>query len=202
MFLTSIKYSTGSGSAPQAIAVGDFNNDKHLDVAVANSKTNNIGVFLGLGDGRLLSQDTYSTGADSLPWSIALGDFNNDTQLDIVVANRNSNNIGVFLGHGNGKFEMIATYPTDSLSNPVSIVILDFNRDNKMDVAVANSFANTISIFLGYGNATFSNPMTYLTGYNSRPVWIAVGDFNMDGWMDIVVASSGTKNLKILSKSC
>ncbi|CAF5161337.1 unnamed protein product, partial [Rotaria sp. Silwood1] len=114
MFLVSIKYSTGSGSAPQAIAVGDFNNDKHLDVAVANSKTNNVGVFLGRGDGRLLSQVTYSTGADSLPWSIALGDLNNDTQLDIVVANHNSDNIGVFLGHGNGKFEMIITYPTDS----------------------------------------------------------------------------------------
>ncbi|CAF5025798.1 unnamed protein product, partial [Rotaria sp. Silwood1] len=42
---------------------------------------------------------TYST--DSSPWSIAVGDFNNDTILDIVVANLGSDNVGVFLGRGN-----------------------------------------------------------------------------------------------------
>ncbi|CAF2588678.1 unnamed protein product [Rotaria sp. Silwood2] len=202
MFLAPIKYSTGSDSAPQAVAIGDFNNDKNLDVAVANSMSNNVGIFLGYGNGYLSNQITYSTGTDSQPWSVAVGDLNNDTRLDIVVTNRKSNNIGVFLGHGNGTFRNVTMYPTVSLSDPVSIAILDFNRDNKMDFAVVNYLANTINIFIGYGDGTFSNPMTYLTGYNSHPIGIVVGDFNMDNWMDIAVASSGTKNLKILLKLC
>ncbi|CAF1549090.1 unnamed protein product, partial [Rotaria sp. Silwood1] len=41
----------------------------------------------------------YAT--DSSPWSVAIGDFNNDTILDIVVANLGSDNVGVFLGRGN-----------------------------------------------------------------------------------------------------
>ncbi|CAF3940451.1 unnamed protein product [Rotaria sp. Silwood2] len=202
MFLVPMKYSTDPNSAPQTIVVGDFNNDKHLDVAVACSKSNNVGLFFGYGDGRFSNQVTYSTGADSQPWSIAVGDLNNDTRLDIVVTNRNSNNIGVFLGLVNETFSNVMTYSTGLLSDPISVVILDFNRDDKLDIAVANNLANSISIFQGYGDGTFLNPTAYLTGYNSHPVWIVVGDFNKDDWMDIAVATLGTKNVKFLLKSC
>ncbi|CAF5182509.1 unnamed protein product, partial [Rotaria sp. Silwood1] len=41
----------------------------------------------------------YAT--DSSPWSVAVGDFNNDTLLDIVVVNHGSDNVGIFLGWGN-----------------------------------------------------------------------------------------------------
>ncbi|CAF1220352.1 unnamed protein product [Rotaria sp. Silwood1] len=202
MFLVPMKNSTGPNSAPQTIVVGDFNNDKHLDVAVTNSKSNNVGLFLGYGDGRFSKQVTYSTGANSQPWSLAVGDLNNDTQLDIVVTNRNSDNIGVFLGLGNGAFSNVMTYSTGLLSAPISIVILDFNKDNKLDIVVANNGANSISILQGYGDATFLSPTTYLTGYNSHPVWVVTGDFNKDDWMDIAVATLGTKNIKVLLKSC
>ncbi|CAF3868932.1 unnamed protein product [Rotaria sp. Silwood1] len=202
IFLVPLTYSTGTGSAPQTIVVGDFNNDKHLDVAVTYSKSNNVGVFLGLGDGNFSKQVTYSTGANSRPWSVALGDLNNDTQMDMVVTNRNSNNIGVFLGYGNGMFGNIKIYQIGLLSDPISIAILDFNRDNQMDIAVANYLANSIIIFQGTGDGTFSSQTTYLIGYNSRPVSIALGDFNMDDWMDIAVATLGIKNIKILLKFC
>ncbi|CAF1482117.1 unnamed protein product [Rotaria sp. Silwood1] len=202
IFLVPIKYSTGRNSAPQTIVAGDFNNDKHLDIVVTNSKSSNIGLFLGYGDGLFSKQLTYSTGTDSQPWSAAVGDLNNDTRLDIVVTNRNSDSIGVFLGLGNGSFSNVTIYSTGLLSDPISIVILDFNRDNKLDIAVANSGANSISIYQGYGDGVFLSPMTYLTGYNSRPVWIVIGDFNKDDWMDIAIASLDTKNIKVLLKSC
>ncbi|CAF4261269.1 unnamed protein product [Rotaria sp. Silwood2] len=202
MFLVPIKYSTNPNSAPQTIVVGDFNNDKYLDVGVTYSKSNNVGFFFGNGDGRFSKQVTYSTGTDSRPWSMAVADFNNDTRLDVVVTNRNSNNIGVFLGLENGTFSEIITYSTGLLSDPISAVILDFDRDNKLDIAVANNGGNSISIFQGYGNGEFLNVATYSTGYNSHPVSIVIGDFNNDGWMDIVVATLGTKNLKILLKLC
>ncbi|CAF5135565.1 unnamed protein product, partial [Rotaria sp. Silwood1] len=37
---------------------------------------------------------TYPT--DSSPWAVAVGDFNNDTILDIVTVNHD--NVGIFLG--------------------------------------------------------------------------------------------------------
>ncbi|CAF4403712.1 unnamed protein product, partial [Adineta steineri] len=71
---------------------------KNLDIVVANSGTNNIIIFLNHGNGSFPNQITYSTGSDSEPYSVAVGDFNNDTRLDIVAANFWTNNIIVFLG--------------------------------------------------------------------------------------------------------
>ena len=78
--------------------VVDFNNDSRLDIVVANYWANNVGVFLGNGDGTFSSQVNYSTGSDSGPCAITSGDFNNDNRLDIVVANYWAYNIGIFLG--------------------------------------------------------------------------------------------------------
>ncbi|CAF1082681.1 unnamed protein product [Adineta steineri] len=90
---------------PQSVAVGDFNNDTWMDIVVANRATNNIAVFLGYGNAGLSSKSiTYSTGTNSTPYMVAVGDFNNDGRSDIVVANYGVNNVGIFLGLGNGVF--------------------------------------------------------------------------------------------------
>jgi hypothetical protein len=78
--------------------------DTNLDIVVANFGTDNIDIFLGYGNGTFASQILYSNGLGSHPSSVAVGDFNNDTLLDIVVANYGINSISVFLGDGNGHF--------------------------------------------------------------------------------------------------
>ena len=40
----------------------------------------------------------YSTGINSAPYSLAIADFNNDNQLDVIVTNSNSDSIFIFLG--------------------------------------------------------------------------------------------------------
>ncbi|CAF1192845.1 unnamed protein product [Rotaria sordida] len=45
---------------------------------------------------------TYPT--DSSPWAVSVGDFNNDTILDIVVANHDNDTVGIFLGWGNDRW--------------------------------------------------------------------------------------------------
>jgi hypothetical protein len=70
---------------PKSVAVGDFNNDSRMDIVVTNSKDNNVGVFLGYRNGTFTNQNTYSTGFNSQPYSDAVGDFDNDSSLDIIV---------------------------------------------------------------------------------------------------------------------
>ena len=98
-------YATGDNSFPSSVAVGDFNNDHRLDIVVANHYTNNVGIFFGFGNGTFESQITYSMISESHPESITVGDFNNDTQLDIVAANYGDNTIGLLLLYDNGTFE-------------------------------------------------------------------------------------------------
>jgi hypothetical protein len=198
IFSSRMTYSTGRGSYPHYIAVADWNKDSYLDIIVCNTWGNTIGIFLGFGNGTFSGQTTYSTGIYSLPLAIAIGDFNNDSQLDIVIANYNISNIGIFLGYDNDTFSNVTTYSTGSDSLPNSVAIGDFNNDNRLDIVVANVGTDNVGIFIGYGNGTFFDMILYSTGILSGPVSVVVGDFNNDGRLDVAVANSATDNIGVL----
>ena len=159
-------------------------------------------MFLGYGNGTLKNQTTYLTGVSSSPWSVAVGDLNNDTRMDIVVANRYSNNIGVFFGDGNGTFRYSRTYSTGPLSMPLSVAVADFNKDNILDIAVDNYNGGNLGIYYGDRNGTFDDQKIYGTGYKSNPLTITVGDFNNDNWLDIAVVIQSTSSIEVLLKKC
>jgi hypothetical protein len=192
----------GEGSQPASIAVGNFNNDSQLDIAIANYGTNSIGILFGYGNRMFSNITTYSTGNDSHPLSLAVGDFNNDSLADIVVANSATNNVVMFIGHRNGTFSTLMTYSMGDSSQPVSVAVGDFNRDYLLDVGVANFGTNNVCILFGCGNGTFTNQTSYPLGYNSQPNWIVFKDLNSDGWEDIAVALYGIDNIKILLNLC
>lgn len=78
--------------------IADFNGDGSLDLAVANSGSNTIQVFLGNGDGTFQSQPPIGTGA--LPQGVVIGDFNQDGRLDLAVPNANDNTVSILLQEG------------------------------------------------------------------------------------------------------
>jgi predicted nucleotidyltransferase len=200
VFVNQTMLTTGNGSQPRSFAIGDFNNDNRMDIGVANSGNHNIGIFLGYGNMSFANQVTYSTGSYSSPHSVALGDFNNDTRLDIVVANYGSGNVGVFLGYGNGSFGNQTTYLTGS--EPYSVAVGDFNNDTVLDIVVTNRDTDNLGILLGHGNGTFKSVMLVSMDYKSYPFLVVVGDFNNDRKLDFAVANNGTDSLNILLQTC
>ncbi|CAF3804910.1 unnamed protein product [Rotaria sp. Silwood1] len=196
-FRNQMSYSTGSNSFPLSVTVGDFNHDNWLDFAVVNYATSNLGIRLGHGDGTFSNQTTYSTGVRSKPCFITTVDLNNDSRLDLVVANYKSNNIGIFIGHGNGTFSSQTAYSTGSGSGPNSIIIGDFNNDGLLDIVVANFLGNTIGVLLGFKNDDFLSLLTYSTGDASQPYSVVAGDFNNDGRLDMAVANYGSNNVGV-----
>ncbi|CAF1619070.1 unnamed protein product [Rotaria sp. Silwood1] len=199
-FLNQMRLISSNGSRPKSFAIGDFNKDGQMDIAVANSGTNNIGIFLRYDNGSFANQITYST--DSSPWSIAIGDFNNDVILDIVVANRDSDNVGVFLGYSNGSFSGQKMFTTGFNSQPNMIAVGDFNNDTLLDIIVANYGTNNIGVLLGYGNGSFANVKLFRSSYGSHPFSISVGDLDSDGKLDFVVANEGAENLNTFLQTC
>ncbi|CAF5187245.1 unnamed protein product, partial [Rotaria magnacalcarata] len=90
-------YSTGLGSEPSFIVVGDLNKNNQTDLVVTNKGINNLLVLYGVGNGTFATPILYSLGYDSSPVSAAIEDFNNDSWLDIVVTNDDWNYIEVLL---------------------------------------------------------------------------------------------------------
>ena len=118
-----------------------------MDIAAINSGTNNIGLFLGYGNNSFTNQTIYPLDTYSHPYSVAVTDLNNDAILDIIVVNYAVNNLGLFLGYGNGTFAKVIPFQLEYGSQPFSVVTGDFNSDKKIDIAVANNGSDSLNIF-------------------------------------------------------
>ncbi|CAF1312794.1 unnamed protein product [Didymodactylos carnosus] len=144
------------------------------------------------------TQTTYSAGSGSSPNYVAAADVNDDNKLDVLVANFNVSNIGVFLDTGNGTFTAQTTYSTGSGSNPISVAAADVDGDSKPDIIVANGDVNNVGVLLNTGNGTFTAQTTYSTGSGSNPVSVAAADVDGDSQPDIIVANTGADNIGVL----
>ena len=189
-------YSTAYDSLPLSLVAGDFNNDNHIDLAIANYGTNNVGILFGNGDGTFANQIIFSTSLGSHPHSLATGYFNDDIFLDLAVANSGTNNIGILVNNGNGTFANQTTYTLD-LASPYSISVSDLNQDNRLDLVVTNKGTNNIDVLLGAGNGAFKISKTYSTGSISS-IALALGDLNKDRRMDVIVISNDTGAIDVL----
>lgn len=182
-----------AGTAPYAIAVGDFNGDGRSDAVVVDSAvaTNNIKILLNNGIGGF--NDAVSFTAGECPRSVAVGDFNNDGKADLAAANCSAGAV-VLLGNGSGGFGAPSNFSAGT--NPSFVATGEFNGDGKLDLAVANANSGNTSILLGNGSGSFGTAINYTVGVN--PGHISVGDFNNDGKPDLVVVNRNTQNISVL----
>ncbi len=180
------------GADPRSVALGDFNEDGLLDLAVAGAGSNDVSVLLNNGDETFRAALTF--GAGSGPRSVAASDLNGDGILDLVTANAGSGDVSILLGFGDGSFAQPLAFPAGSA--PQAVAVGDFNGDGHPDLAVANTGSNDVSILLGNGDGTFQGPLTFAAG--SHPQSVALGDFNGDGRTDLAVANPDAGVVSVL----
>jgi hypothetical protein len=139
--------------------------------------------------------------------SVAVGDFNGDGKLDLVVANYFSysfpgnSDVSVLMGNGDGTFQPARNFETGPSSTPSSVAVGDFTGNGKLDIVETNNDGG--SVLLGNGDGTFQPaknftlPSVAVPGYSGTqlPTSVAVGDLNGDGKLDLVVTGTANNGL-------
>ena len=195
-FVSHTTISTGS-SRPIWIHMAHLDNDTFLDLVTADYGTASITLFAGDGTGNFSYRMRYPTGYDSSSTAVISADLNNDNHLDLVVANSGTNNLGIFIGKGNGDFFDQKLIPTGVHSHPNSVVVGYFNNDKLLDIAVANFGTNNVGVFWNMHNDTFAEQTTYMIE-NASPYFLAVADINRDEQSDLIAINNGTNNIGVL----
>ena len=133
------------------VAVGDVNGDGRSDIVAANQEYGTVSVLLQNIDGSFAWPTTYGIGS-YYSNSVALGDVNNDGTLDIVVVAQynysySAGVVSVLFNNGDGTFAPAVNM--DSGYYTVDVALGDLNSDGRLDVATANTWAYSLSVFLG-----------------------------------------------------
>ena len=108
------------------------------------------------------------------------------------------NTVIILLGHGDGTFTQANGSPISVGSFPEAVRTGDFNSDGILDLAVANAKDNTVSILLGNGDGTFTQASGSPVSVGAFPFFVAVADFNGDGFADVAVSNESDSTVSIL----
>jgi hypothetical protein len=195
--LTNSPFTQPASHGPAMMAFGDFDGDGMPDwtwidyndiIVCGNTSTPQSG-------GACSRFNQYLTGNG--PFSIKVMDFDGDGKPDIVVANETDGTVSIFRNLSSGPGNIIFAQKVDfpACTNVQRIVVGDFNGDGKPDIAIIGWTNSGTNVFIltnecTPGTLSFSSPIPVASV--SDPAAIAVGDFNMDGKLDIAVASQGS----------
>jgi hypothetical protein len=188
------------GTAPSAVELADFNRDGKLDAAVANSESDNVTILLGDGQGGFKPSPGSPFPAGNDPNDLAIGDVNNDGNVDLAFANHDTTYLTVLVGDGKGGFKPASGSPftVQSKPHPHGIAMADFNGDGWADLATDDWQNNRITVVFNDGKGGFISPG------NSFPVGkmpyqkLRAADLNKDGKTDIVTTNFEGGNVTVL----
>jgi hypothetical protein len=200
---------TSLASTIGAMVLGDFNDDKKLDV-IAGGVVGTDGegdptsgaVFFLAGQGNGSFATPVSIASPLNPVALAAMDLNGDKNLDLVIGDGGSpdvtptiaGSVEVYLGNGNGSFQT-----PKALAAPVfpqAVAIADVNHDGNQDVVVLSApnfptsnqpYVSTVYVFLGDGHGNFGSAI--VTTLDEYGTGLQVGDLNGDGFPDLAITS-------------
>jgi len=152
------------------------------------SRTDDVSILLGDGTGNFSAATNFGVG--TTPFSVAVGDFNDDANQDLAVVNEGTDDVSILLGNGDGTFQPAVNYGT--VLFPVTMAVGDFNGDGNQDLAVGSEDLDDVSILLGNGDGTFQEAANVAVGSTVQSV--VVGDFNGDAMQDLACATAVPAN--------
>lgn len=195
---------SGLNGAGFIASFNDFDNDGDLDIYLVNDEfINGIGNKLWRNDGPgcngwCFTQIAHEAGADSrlFGMGLAVGDYDNDTDLDYYYSNVGP--MELLQNNGDGTFVEVAEAAGVQTPNAIGwgTVFFDYNNDGWRDLylAVADTTDHediaANQLFRNNGDGTFTKVACNNEASDVRPsLGVAYADYDRDGWVDLVVGN-------------
>lgn len=216
---TSVEGAGGLADATHGVTEGsivsfaDYDNDGYMDVAFSGNGTaealyhnNRDGTFTDVTEAANL---TPHTNAQGLAW----GDYNNDGLLDLYVSRGKSSGVGsisntLYRNNGDGTFaDITGQAHVDDGTSTWAAVWGDYDNDGLLDLFIARSGTaelgpgNANILYHANGDGTFTDVAAQegvdlqddeVTSAHKLAAW---GDYNDDGYLDLVVKDGIGPNL-------
>ena len=180
------------------LALSDLNSDGKLDITTSNQDDNSVSVLLGNGRGSFAPAAGSPFAVGSAPYPHAIGDVNNDRNLDIVTPNVRSDNVTVLLGNGRGGFTPAANSPYAVATRPYYVAIGDTSGDGHPDVITTHDDINLMSTLLGDGRGGFTPAPNSPFDLGRRAYKLVAHDVNKDARMDLILGIETSDSVAVL----
>jgi hypothetical protein len=140
----------------------DISRDGFPDIAAFNIASLNLDLFYNNGSGkfRLVRSIPFSENIHAL----RAFDLDLDSMEDIIISKENS--IEIYYANFNSDFDIKKVIETKY--NPEKIIVGDFNKDGKMDLAYLDTKTGTISVLFGKDNRDFYPEVIYFRKNGSK----------------------------------
>jgi hypothetical protein len=187
---------------PHGVAVGDFNGDRHLDIAVESWEENAVLVFHGNGKAVFAREPERLAVGRKPYYKLRAGDLNNDGKADLVTTNTGGGSVSVLCTDRTGALQPAKEIAT--AKSPFAIALGNVNGDRYPDLAVAHRWGavdpnlDGLTVLIGSGDCVFAPSSESPLKVGASPTAIAIGDFDGDGVGDIATANMGSNNVTVL----
>ncbi|MCK6446031.1 MAG: VCBS repeat-containing protein [Planctomycetes bacterium] len=165
---------------PCELTVGDTNGDGLPDLVVASADVAGSALDLLRSDGVGGFLPASSIAVGSWQDGAALGDWDGDGALDLVVSLPTLGQVRLLLGDGHGGFAASETWP---LGSPGDVVLGYFDEDDALDVAaITGARSVTIHAATAVGSHVWSKPVELSVPLEE----LVIGDFDFDTHPDVL----------------
>ncbi|MEO6035610.1 MAG: FG-GAP-like repeat-containing protein [Verrucomicrobiota bacterium] len=198
-----------AGNAPVGVKIVDLDGDGKADLVVANYTDSTISVYRNISTNGVLTSGSFAPrvtfAVGTTPRQVAIGDIDGDGKRDIAVANNGGSTVSVFRNTSTP-----GVFTTNSLAakvdfttgiNPLQLALVDLNADGKLDLAIAVSAPNTLTVLRNTATVGSITADSFAAKVDfpgtGRPGGLAVGDIDGDGKPDVALSNDTGNSLSL-----
>lgn len=178
------------------IALGDYNNNGLLDIAIIGDTAEGhlTAIYENTGENFFTRVETADL-PGVIYGDVAWADFNNNGKLDLIISgtSREGGMTNIYRNNGDGTFSLTNSGLAPASGSSISVA--DINNNGFVDIAVSGSSPSgaRTKIYRNNGDGTFTDIGADIPGVALGE--IAFGDFDMNGYPDLLIAGSNSSRV-------